>query len=72
MALAGKPWRIDNLTELILIMRQDKFGVSSEKTPKDAVDGRTKRTVLIRYLPVRTVKCTVIRLICSVCSADAG
>lgn len=32
--------QIDNLTELILIMRQDKFGVSSEKTPKDAVDGQ--------------------------------
>ena len=30
--------QIDNLTELILIMRQDKFGASSEKTPKDAVD----------------------------------
>lgn len=32
--------QIDNLTELILIMRQDKFGASSEKTPKDAVDGQ--------------------------------
>lgn len=83
--------QIDNLTELILIMRQDKFGASSEKTPKDAVDGqlslfdeaevcadasvpepvrqrrdgfhrqdgRTNRTVLIKDLPVRTVKCTV-------------
>ena len=32
--------QIDNLTELILIMRQDKFGASSERTPKDAVDGQ--------------------------------
>lgn len=32
--------QIDNLTELILIMRQGKFGASSEKTPKDVVDGQ--------------------------------
>ena len=32
--------QIGNLTELILIMRQDKFGASSEKTPKDVVDGQ--------------------------------
>ena len=32
--------QIDNLTELILIMRQGKLGASSEKTPKDVVDGQ--------------------------------
>lgn len=32
--------QIDNLTELILIMRQDKFGASSEKTSKDAIEGQ--------------------------------
>lgn len=30
--------QIDNLTELIIIMRQEKFGASSEKTPKDVMD----------------------------------
>ena len=32
--------QIDNLTEMILLMRQDKFGASSEKTPKDAIEGQ--------------------------------
>ena len=32
--------QVDDPTGLILVMRQDKFGASSEKTPKDAVDGR--------------------------------
>ena len=39
-AVSAMQKQIDNLTELILIMRQDKFGASSEKTPKDAVDGQ--------------------------------
>lgn len=84
--------QIDNLTELILIMRQNKFGASSEKTPKDEMDGqlslfdeaeiyadvsvpepikqrkdgyhhqpspRSKRTQLIKDLPVRIVSCPV-------------
>lgn len=83
--------QLDNLTELILVMRQDKFGASSEKTPKDAVDGqlslfdeaevfadasvpepvtkevrgylrknsRTKRTELIKDLPVRIIPCSI-------------
>ena len=31
--------QIDNLTEQLLVMRQDKSGPSSEKTTKDEIDG---------------------------------
>ena len=31
--------QVNNLTEMILILRKEKFGSSSEKTPKDDIDG---------------------------------
>lgn len=30
----------DNLTEMILLLRKEKFGSSSEKTPKPEIDGQ--------------------------------
>jgi hypothetical protein len=32
--------QVDNLTEMILILRKEKFGSSSEKTPKDDIEGQ--------------------------------
>ncbi len=32
--------QVNNLTEMILILRKEKFGSSSEKTPKDDIDGQ--------------------------------
>ena len=32
--------QVNNLTEMILQLRKDKFGSSSEKTPKDEIDGQ--------------------------------
>lgn len=32
--------QVDNLTEMVLLLRKEKFGSSSEKTPKDEIDGQ--------------------------------
>lgn len=32
--------QVDNLTEMILLLRKEKFGSSSEKTPKSQIDGQ--------------------------------
>lgn len=32
--------QINNLTEMVLLLRKEKFGTSSEKTPKDEIDGQ--------------------------------
>ena len=32
--------QVDNLTEMIILLRKDKFGSSSEKTPKSEIDGQ--------------------------------
>ena len=32
--------QVNNLTEMVLQLRKDKFGSSSEKTPKDEIDGQ--------------------------------
>lgn len=32
--------QVNNLTEMVLLLRKDKFGSSSEKTPKDEMDGQ--------------------------------
>lgn len=32
--------QVDNLTEMVLILRKEKFGSSSEKTPKDEIPGQ--------------------------------
>ena len=32
--------QVSNLTEMIMLLRKDKFGSSSEKTPKDEIPGQ--------------------------------
>src|SRR5574344_2722650 len=32
--------QVDNLTELVKIMQKERFGSSSEKTPKDEINGQ--------------------------------
>ena len=32
--------QVDNLTEMILLLRKGKFGPSSEKTPKNYIEGQ--------------------------------
>lgn len=32
--------QVDNLTEMIILLRKEKFGSSSEKTPKSQIEGQ--------------------------------
>jgi transposase len=38
--IKGLQQQVNNLTEMVLLLRKEKFGSSSEKTPKDEIDGQ--------------------------------
>lgn len=38
--IQGLQQQVNNLTEMVLLLRKEKFGSSSEKTPKDEIEGQ--------------------------------
>ena len=40
--------QVSNLTEMVLLLRKEKFGSSSEKTPKQ-IDGQLSYAAQLRY-----------------------